>query len=103
MAGSADRNRSAIVNVTTPRGAIDVMHQEMRGLRQGSGGRTFWRTRRSGRRDWVQASSLPEAIRRAALLAPKRTPAWLAAAVADAQRQFESTDEPGGATTPPAP
>ena len=31
-AGSASRNRSPIVDVTTPRGRIDVMHQEMRGL-----------------------------------------------------------------------
>jgi hypothetical protein len=38
---SATRKRTQIVTVPTPRGRVGVMHQEMRGLRKGSGWRTF--------------------------------------------------------------
>jgi hypothetical protein len=51
LPASADRNRSPIVTVPTPRGRVDVMHQEMRGLRKGSGWRTFWLARRAGKQD----------------------------------------------------
>ena len=88
-AGSADRNRSPIVSVTTPRGRIDVMHQEMRGLGSRSGWHKFWLARRTGTRDWVEATTPREAIRRAVLLPAKKTPGWLDAAVREAERQLE--------------
>jgi hypothetical protein len=56
-AGSADRNRSPIVNVTTPRGRIDAMHQEMRGLGSRSGWHKFWLARRTGTHDWAEATT----------------------------------------------
>jgi hypothetical protein len=87
-AGSASRNRSEIVNVTTPRGRIDVMHREMRGLGKRSGWHRFWLARRSGTHDWAQATTPREAIRRAALLPAKKAPAWLDVAVADAEAQL---------------
>ena len=96
-AGHADRNRSAIVTVMTPRGRIDVMHQEMRGLGKRSGWRRFWLARRSGTHDWAEATTPREAIRRAALLPAKKAPAWLDVAVADAEEQL------GGASAHEAP
>lgn len=91
-AGSADRNRSPIVNVTTPRGRIDVMHQEMRGLGSRSGWHKFWLARRTGTHDWAEATTPREAIRRAVLLPAKKTPGWLDAAVQEAERQLELED-----------
>ena len=79
-AGSADRNRSPIVNVATPRGGIDVMHQEMRGLGSRSGWHKLWLARRTGTHDWAEATTPREAIRRAVLLPAKKTPGWLDAA-----------------------
>ena len=93
-AGSADRNRSPIVNVTTPRGRIDVMHQEMRGLGSRSGWTKFWLARRTGTHDWAEATTPREAIRRAVLLPAKKTPGWLDAAVQEAERQLELADAP---------
>ena len=91
-AGSADRNRSPIVNVTTPRGRIDVMHQEMRGLGSRSGWHKFWLARRTGTHDWAEATTPREAIRRAVLLPAKKTPGWLDAAVQEAERQLDLED-----------
>jgi hypothetical protein len=91
-AGSADRNRSPIVNVTTPRGRIDVMHQEMRGLGSRSGWHKFWLARRTGTHDWAEATTPREAIRRAVLLPAKKTPGWLDAAVREAARQLDLAD-----------
>jgi hypothetical protein len=88
-AGRADRNRSTIVTVMTPRGQIDVMHQEMRGLGSRSGWHKFWLARRSGTREWAEATTPREAIRRAVLLPAKKTPGWLDTAVQDAERQLE--------------
>jgi hypothetical protein len=93
--GGADHNRSPIVTVPTPRGQVDVMHQEMRGLRKGSGRRTFWLARRAGKQDWVQADTRYEAIRKATLLAPKKRAAWLHRAAADARKQLEEADFAG--------
>jgi hypothetical protein len=90
-----DRNRSPIVTVPTPRGRVDVMHQEMRGLRKGSGWRTFWLARRAGKQGWAQADTPPEAIRKATLLPPKKAVAWLDQAAADARKQLEETDLAG--------
>jgi hypothetical protein len=91
-AGSAERNRSPIVNVTTPRGRIDVMHQEMRGLGSRSGWHKFWLARRSGTHDWAEATTPREAIRRAVLLPAKKAPAWLDVAVRETERQLELED-----------
>ena len=64
------------------------MHQEMRGLGKRSGWHRFWLARRSGTHDWAEATTPREAIRRAALLPAKKAPAWLDAAVADAEEQL---------------
>src|SRR5437763_2051512 len=48
------------------------MHQEMRGLRKGSGWRTFWLAKRAGKQDWVQADTPHAAIRKATLLPRRR-------------------------------
>jgi hypothetical protein len=108
--GSADRNRSPIVMVPTPRGRVDVMHQEMRGLRKGSGWRTFWLAKRAGKKDWAEATTLQEAIRKATLLPPKKRAAWLDRAVGEARSQLEATGvanpgdegEVSGQAAPPA-
>lgn len=92
-AGSASRNRSPIVSVSTPRGRIDVMHQEMRGLGKRSGWHLFWLARRSGSHSWAEANTPQEAIRRAALLPAKKPPAWLDAAVSDAEQQIAVAGE----------
>jgi hypothetical protein len=87
---SADRNRSEIVTVETPRGAVDVMHQESRGLGKRSGWSKFWLARRIGRPGWVQATTPSEAIRRAMLLPAGKTPSWLKIAAAEAERRLDS-------------
>jgi len=72
-----------------------VMHQEMRGLRKGTGWRTFWLARRAGKQDRAQADTPHAAIRKATLLAPKKQVAWLQQAAADAQKQLEEADLAG--------
>jgi hypothetical protein len=86
--GSAARNRSPIVTVPTPHGRLEVMHQEMRGLRKRSGCRTFWYAGRTGKKDWPEATTPEEAIRKATLLPPKKMAAWLDQAVAEAQSKL---------------
>jgi hypothetical protein len=44
--------------------------------------------RRAGTHNWIWASDLRDAIRRATLLPARRPPAGLAAAAADAERQL---------------
>jgi hypothetical protein len=95
-AGSAIRNRSQIVTVVTPRGAVEVARQEVRGLRQGSSWQWFWIARRQGRVDWSEASTVREAIRRAMLLPPRKPPAWLGNAATEAERQI--TDAVAGSS-----
>jgi hypothetical protein len=85
-AGSA--LRSEIVTVVTARGHVQVARQEMRGLRAGSGWTWFWIARRKGKLDWWEASTAREAIPRATLLPPRKPPAWLSEAAADAERQI---------------
>jgi hypothetical protein len=86
---TAVRNRSATVTVATPRGPVEVVRQEMRGLRHRSSWTTFWLARRKGRNDWAQADTAREAIRRATLLTPRKPPPWLLEASADAQRMID--------------
>jgi hypothetical protein len=76
--GSAVRNRSEIVTVSTPRGAVEVVRQEMQGLKQRRSWTWFWLARRKGKMDWSEASTAMEAIRRATLLPPGKPPPWLA-------------------------
>ena len=75
--GSSVRNRSEPTTIATPRGAVEVVRQEMRGLRRGSGWTWFWLARRQGKVDWSEASTAQEAIRRATLLPAKKPPGWL--------------------------
>jgi hypothetical protein len=86
-AGSAVRNRSEIATIATPRGPVDVLRQEMKGLQQRGSWTWFWLARRTGQTDWCQATTAREAIRKATLLPSRKPPAWLreAAATADAQ------------------
>lgn len=90
---SAARKRSEIVTVVTPRGPVDVMHQQMRGLRKGSGWRTFWCARRAGKKDWTEATTAQEAIRKATLLPPRKRASWLDRAVAEARSQLQATSD----------
>ena len=86
--GSAVRNRSDPVTVGTPRGPVEVMRQEVRGLRRNSGWTWSWAARRAGRLDWQEASTAAEAIRRAILLPAAKPPGWLREAAATAQQQL---------------
>jgi hypothetical protein len=95
MSNSADRNRSEIITLATPRGSIDVMHQEMKGLRKSSGWRLFWLARRSGTQNWAQATTAQEAIRKAALLSAGRSPAWLARVAAEASHRLGEQGQTG--------
>ena len=104
-AGSAVRNRSESVTVLTPRGEIEVLRQEMRGLRRGSGWSWFWLARRKGRTDWSEASTTREAIRRALLLPPRKLPRWVDGTAARAEREViaveaEKRTPPGASAVP---
>lgn len=91
---SATRNRSEIVTLTTPRGPIDVVWQERRGVRTGSGWRGVWLARRKGQREFRDGTTAAEAIRKAALLKAGKPPAWLTTAAAEAEAQIASTPSP---------
>ena len=88
MAGSAVRNRSEIVTVVTPRGPVEVLRQEMRGVRQSSSWTWFWVARRKGGGDWSEASTVREAIRKATLLPARKPPAWLRDAAVEVEKQI---------------
>ena len=72
----------------TPRGSVEVVRQQVRGPRRGSGWRWFWLARRAGNVDWHEASTPAEAIRRAILLPARKPPAWLREAAATAEEQL---------------
>jgi len=91
--GSASRNRSESVTVETPRGAVEVARQEVRGLRRNTGWTWFWMARRGGNVDWHEASTPDEAIRRAILLPARKPPAWLREAAATAEQQLLAASE----------
>jgi hypothetical protein len=63
-----------------------VICQQWRSQRSGSRWQREWLARRAGQRDWRQVATAREAIRQAALLPPGKHPAWLVAAVAEAER-----------------
>ena len=75
--GGAVRNRSEIITVPTPRGPVEVVRQEMQGLKQRRSWTWFWLARRKGKTDWSEASTAVEAIRRATLVGPGKPPSWL--------------------------
>jgi hypothetical protein len=91
--GSAVRNRSEIATVPTPRGPVEVLRQEMRGLRQHGSWTWFWLARRKGQQDWCQASTSREAIRQATLLPSRKPPAWLREAATAAEVKVGPTAE----------
>jgi hypothetical protein len=97
-AGSAVRNRSEIVTVMTPRGEVQVVRQETRGVRRGGSWRWFWLAHRRGSGGWSEATTAREAMRKAMLLSPGKLPAWLNEAAADAERQITGV----GAESSPA-
>jgi hypothetical protein len=92
MAGRAVANRSDPVTVPSARGSVEVVRQQWRSQRAGSGWQWEWLARRRGQRDWKQGTTAREAIRQATLLPPGKQPGWLAAAVAaavaDAEREL---------------
>lgn len=47
--------------IDTPRGPVEVVRQEMRGLRRGSGWNWYWVARRKGKVDWSEGSTAQEA------------------------------------------
>ena len=98
--GSAVRNRSDPVTVGTPRGPVEVVRQEVRGLRRNSGWTWFWAARRARSVDWHEATTPAEAIRQAILLPARKPPEWLreAAATAEAQVLAENPPEADGAS-----
>lgn len=97
--GSAVRNRSESVTVTTPRGPVEVVRQEVRGLRRNSGWTWFWMARRAGNVDWYEASTPVEAIRRAILLPARRPPEWLRKVAASAEEQLLAERDAGADRT----
>ena len=56
--GTSVRNRSEPAIIATPRGPVQVVRQEMRGLRRGSGWTWFWLARRKGKVDWSRRRPL---------------------------------------------
>jgi hypothetical protein len=98
-AGSAVRNRSEAVTVATPRGEVEVARQEMRGSRRGSSWTWFWLAHRRGSGGWSEASTAREAIRRAMLLPPRKLPAWLNEAAAEAEREITAVETEEAAVT----
>jgi hypothetical protein len=100
MTRAAVRNRSARVTVPTPRGPVEVVRQEVRGLRRTSGWVWRWAARRAGRQDWCEASTARQAIRRATLMPPRGRAGWLEQAAAAAEQQIlEPEDAPAPATS----
>jgi hypothetical protein len=87
--GTAVRNRSEPAIIATPRGPVEVVRQEMHGLRRGSGWTWFWVARRTGTVDWCEGTTAQEAIRRATLLPAGKPPVWLTKAASEAERQLQ--------------
>ncbi len=61
----------------TPRGPVEMVRQQVRGLRRNTGWTWFWVARPAGHTDWHEASIPAEAIRRAILLPARKPPVWL--------------------------
>jgi hypothetical protein len=80
--------------VGTPRGRVEVVRQEVRGLRRNTGWTWFWMARRAGNADWHEANTPAEAIRRAILLPARKPPEWLREAAADVEAQLLADNPP---------
>jgi hypothetical protein len=93
MASSNVRNRSETLTLSSPRGPVEVVRQQWRSQKSNSRWEWEWMARRSGQRQWRQASSGREAIRQATLLAAGKQPAWLAQAAAQAERELSGADD----------
>jgi hypothetical protein len=89
MASSNVRNRSETLTVSSPRGPVEVVRQQWRSQKSNSRWEGEWMARRSGQRQWRQATSAREAIRQATLLAAGK----LAQAAAQAERELTSTHD----------
>ncbi len=83
MTDSSDRGRSEIT-LAPPRGRVDMMRREMRGLEKSRGWQLFWLARRAGTQTWVEATTPQEAIRKAALVSAGKPPIWLRRAAGEA-------------------
>lgn len=85
------RNVSAIVRVRAEDFdgpcLLEVQRQEWRNPKTGRY-RTVWSARRTGRLGWDASSSLRDALKRAAYVRDGRRPAWLTAAVREAETQL---------------
>ena len=83
-------NRSEILTVTTPRGAVEIARQRWRSQRPNSPWEWVWIARRRGQVDWRHGASAREAIRQATLMAPGKQPGWLVEAATTAERELEA-------------
>jgi hypothetical protein len=92
-----------MVTVVTPRGEVEVVRQEARGLRRGSSWKWFWLARRRGSGGWSEASTAREAIRRAMLLPPGKLAARVNEAAAEAERQLTAAETEIATTTESSP
>jgi hypothetical protein len=88
MASSGVKNRSEILTLLTPRGLVQVAHQQWRSHRAKSRWEEVWVARRRGQLDWRQSPSAREAIGQALLLAAGKHPAWLLEVADRAQREL---------------
>ena len=93
MTSSNVRYRSETLTLSSPRGEVEVVRQQWRSQNSNSRWEWEWMARRSGQRQWRQATSAREAIRQATLLAADKQPAWLAQAAAQAERELSNTDD----------
>jgi hypothetical protein len=93
MASSNGRNRSETLTLSSPRGPVEVVRQQWRSQKSSSRWELERMARRSGQRQWRQATSAREAIRQATLLAAGKQSAWLPPAAAQAERELRSVDE----------
>jgi len=87
----------------TPRGELEVIRQDMRGLTRGTSWTWFWLARRKGSSGWSEASTPREAITRAMLLPPRKLPGWLSEAAAEAEREFTAVATEHGREKSPEP
>jgi hypothetical protein len=89
MSGRSVANRSETISVPTPRGQVEVAHQQWRAQRPRRPWNWEWLARRVGQHNWRQGSTAREAIRRAVLLAPGKQPKWLLDASDRASAELE--------------
>ncbi len=74
---------------STPRGDVELVYQERKGVRKGSGWQRVYLARRARTQDWRDGSTILEAVRKALLLRAGKQPGWLAEVAADLERQLK--------------